>query len=149
MTFKEFIYERGPSSDHSISRFRQPAEPASPMGATHYSVHPQTPLDDEPTGTYDAESERHGQTFANTLIATYNRALSVNGEERARADVTSTWNNLSANTDIEAAQIKNVRSFTIAALKEKALIPSRTGQLANIVLDIIESGPFNSVVVNK
>jgi hypothetical protein len=39
-TFKEFINERDYQPDYSDGRnVRPPAEPASPMGATHYSVY--------------------------------------------------------------------------------------------------------------
>ena len=94
-TFKEFLYEKQPPPDYSDDRnVRPPAEPASPMGATHYSVYS------------DEADDREAKRWADELIGAATGITPSPSMDSMRQSVMIVWQSIQ--TELNFNSIKEL-----------------------------------------
>ena len=94
-TFKEFLYEKQPPPDYSDDRNVRPqAEPASPMGATHYSVYS------------DEADDREAKRWADELIGAATSITPAPSMDSMRQSVMIVWQSIQ--TELNFNSIKEL-----------------------------------------
>ena len=93
-TFKEFLYEKYPLDYSDGRNVRPPAEPASPMGATHYSVYS------------DEADDREAKRWADELIGAATGITPSPSMDSMRQSVMIVWQSIQ--TELNFNSIKEL-----------------------------------------